>query len=109
MTIELIEAGTPDGVLTVDDVIRIFHEEATRDKPGARAVRASTIYMYLYHSRSSAPDAEPRRYAANPMPAPRRMTRNLLWWGADQEQELRDWWNSRPGLGHGTGGRRAGR
>ena len=96
----------PPGTLLVADVARIWSEERRRRKPGAPDVSTHTVLAYLKESRGEA-----GRYTNKPVPEPAgylAANNRFVWWRADQEQALRDWWNDRPGQGHGTGGRRAG-
>jgi hypothetical protein len=98
---------SPPGVLLLADIARILTEERRkRDGAGAPALKVSTVLANLRDSR-----AADGRYATNPMPMPAGYlgtSRQAPWWPADTEQAHRDWYNSRPGHGHGTGGRRAG-
>lgn len=101
---------SPPGTLLVADVARIWTEERRAKKPDAVSVRTETVLRYLGQSRQ-----ENGRYKDKPMPLPELTgggymgtSRQTPWWPADQEQALRDWWSSRPGHGHGTGGRYAG-
>jgi hypothetical protein len=51
------------------------------------------------------------RYADRPVPTPDGYTGASMkgpWWKEERRQELMDWFTGRPGLAHGTGGRRAG-
>lgn len=100
------EPRLPPGVLFRIDVARIWTQEAQKAKPGREPLRPETVSSYLKESRS-----ETGRYWRNPAPMPDGYAghdMNLPWWKAGREQELRDWWNSRLGQGHGTGGPRAG-
>lgn len=96
----------PPGVLLPRDIARIWTEEAQKNRPGAPPIKIRTVYAYRKESQ-----IDGGRYRKNPMPLPDGCTGargNGPWWRASREQDLRDWWNSRPGHGHGTGGRRAG-
>lgn len=129
-------AQTPPGLLLIDDVARVFTEEARkqydervheREKkndrrrlrglgalpplPEFRPISPETVRAYRKESKPFH-GRRPGRYANNPMPPPGGYVgtaRQAPWWPAADEQKLRDWWNSRPGYGHGTGGRYAGR
>lgn len=100
---------SPPGVLLVADVARIWTEERRRARPDAPDIRYATVLSYMKESRSG-------RYTSNPMPLPEthdggylNTSRQAPWWPASAERALRDWFNGRPGHGHGTGGRYAGR
>lgn len=98
----------PPGALLVADVARIWTEERRKRKPGAPEVSPRTVLSYLKESRKTSKFA---RYKNNPVPAPAgylAANNRFVWWKAEQEQALRDWWANRPGHGHGTGGKRAG-
>lgn len=88
----------PPGVLRVADVAKIW------------GVMPGTVSAYVKESKPTV-GTRPGRYAANPMPAPTYSGQGKKgpWWPDSQRQQLIDWFHSRPGLGHGTGGRRAGR
>jgi len=103
------ETKTPPGTVLVDDIARFWTEERRKKYPDADPVRRTTVLSYMNESRNG-------RYVANPMPLPEtsgggylNTSRQAPWWPADAEQALRDWYHSRPGHGHGTGGRYAGR
>lgn len=89
--------ATPVGVLRVADVAKMW------------GVQPGTVSAYLKQSKALVGD-KPGRYAGNPMPAPKYMGqgKKAPWWPESDRQKLMDWFTSRPGLGHGTGGRRAG-
>lgn len=89
--------ATPPGVLHVADVARMW------------GVQPGTVSAYLKQSKATVGD-KPGRYASNPVPAPKYSGQGKKgpWWPEVQRQQLIDWFASRPGLGHGTGGRRAG-
>lgn len=101
----------PAGTLRAADIARIFSEERAKNKVGSPPVRVTTVWAYLKESRPMVGQT-PGRYATNPMPAPDGYSgagKKGPWWKDTRAGELRDWWNSRPGHGHGTGGRYAGR
>lgn len=89
--------AAPPGVLRVADVAKMW------------GVQPGTVSAYLKQSKPMVGD-KPGRYASNPMPAPRYMGEGKKgpWWPESQRQALIDWFHGRLGLGHGTGGRRAG-
>lgn len=102
------ETKTPPGTLLVDDIARFWTEERRKKYPTCDPVRRTTVLAYMKESRGG-------RYATNPMPLPEtsgggymNTSRQAPWWPAAAEKELRDWYNGRPGYGHGTGGRYAG-
>lgn len=89
---------SPPGVLRVADIARMW-----RVQPG-------TVSAYQTQSKEMV-GSKPGRYAHNPMPAPDGYTgasKKGPWWKEERRQELNDWFKGRLGLGHGTGGRRAG-
>lgn len=104
----------PPGVLFTMDIARILTDEARKPNPQRKRkanpdrapISAATVWSYGKESRIRG-----GRYLDNPCPQPDGYSgRNMNgpWWYARREQEWRDWYNSRPGQGHGTGGRRAG-
>jgi hypothetical protein len=98
--------SAPPGTLLVADVARIWSEERRQQRSGAPDIKPGTVLAYLKESRGVA-----GRYTNKPMPEPDGYlagNRRFVWWRAEREQALRDWWNDRPGQGHGTGGARAG-
>lgn len=99
---------SPPGILRASDVARIFTEERRKGKPDAEDMRPETVLFYLRSSQKTLIGGKPRRYAGNPMPAPRGRMSRIPWWHVDQEEDLRAWFNSRAGQGHGRGGRYAG-
>jgi hypothetical protein len=87
----------PSGVLHPVDVRRIWSEEARKADPNCRDLGPRIVSHYLQQSRNAN-----GRYADNPVPMPDGYSgngQNGPWWYAEQEQDLRDWWNSRPGRG----------
>lgn len=136
MTHQPTHTQAPPGVLLLADVARIFTEEARKqydqrvaklEEKNARrrlkglgvfpplreftGITAETARTYLKQSKPMF-GSKPGRYADNPMPPPAGRigtARQVPWWPAGDEQKLRDWFNSRPGYDHGTGGRYAGR
>lgn len=92
-----VKPAAPPGVLRVADVAKMW------------GVQPGTVSAYIKESKATV-GARPGRYAGNPMPTPSYMgaSKKGPWWPKSQEKALMDWFNSRPGLGHGTGGRRAG-
>jgi len=108
-TMATTETKTPPGILLVDDIARIWTLERRRKYPDADPIRRTTVLAYMKESRAG-------RYVDNPMPLPEttggaylNTSRQAPWWPATAENALRDWYNNRPGYGHGTGGRYAGR
>lgn len=88
----------PAGVMMVADVAALW------------GVTPSTVWSYRKESRDLVGNRK-GRYADNPMPEPAgymSASKKGPWWREDQRQALADWFQSRPGRAHGTGGRRAG-
>lgn len=101
--------ASPPGTLLIADIIRIWTEERRKANPGAEEIRYKTVLSYMKESRTG-------RYAGNPMPLPEtcgggylNRARQAPWWPVAAEKDLRAWYAGRPGHGHGTGGRYAGR
>lgn len=96
-----LNTGTdkPAGVIRAADVAALWTEEARKLDPMRRPISKRTVLSYLEESKPGG------RYGNKPMPACKRMGLTPYWekW---QEQALRDWYNDRPGHGHGRGGRR---
>jgi hypothetical protein len=99
----------PPGVLSAADVAELWTIERRKARPDAPAYKPTTVLMYLRESQKTLVDGRPRRYAGNPMPAPAGRFGLMPWWRVNQREELLDWYRSRPGHGHGRGGRWAGR
>lgn len=124
----------PPGILGAAEVARIWTQEARKqygrrvaartrlnaertarglkpmpEIPPFREIKPETVLDYLRNSQPGPPAGQPRRYAKHPLPAPSGRFGRMPWWPAHLEQQLRDWYNNRPGLGHGTGGWPAGR
>lgn len=93
------------GLLFPEDVARIWTEERRKEDPDAPEVAIRTVWSYRSKSRSVSDNPVNSRYSDNPMPEARatRGKRQVAWY-ADQEQELRDWWHSRPGRWPGRAG-----
>src|ERR1051325_1494515 len=134
MTHQPTPATAPAGVLLLADVARICTEEARkkyderaakRDRVNARRlsrgrdslpplreftpITVSTVRSYRKESKQMV-GKRPGRYRDNPVPPAAGAlgtARQAPWWPETDEQKWRDWWNSRPGHGHGTGGRYA--
>jgi hypothetical protein len=99
------DTKSPPGTILLADIARFWTEERRKKTFDAEPIKYTTVLSYLKESRGG-------RYADNPMPMPAGYlgtARQAPWWPADAEKELRDWYINRPGHGHGTGGRYAGR
>jgi hypothetical protein len=102
---------SPPGIILVADIARFWTEERRKKHSDAPEIKTETVLRYLGESRQDG-----GRYKANPMPLPEdtgggylNTSRQAPWWPDSTEQAHRDWFNNRPGHGHGTGGRYAGR
>lgn len=89
------------GLLFPKHVAGIWTEERRKQNPDAPAVDVVTVHNYLRFSKPTPPGVKfPNRYADNPMPEPKgRIGEKQPAWLAEQEPELRAWWNNRKGQG----------
>lgn len=96
----------PPGALLVADVARLLSEERRKTKPDAPDLKPATVLAWVKWSRTPG-----GRYYGNPVPEQAGYlgtSRQVIWWKSEQAKDWITWFNSRPGHGHGTGGRRAG-
>ncbi len=86
---------TAVALLFPEQVAEIWTEERRKaEGPGAAAVKPDRVYDFLRWSKPAPAGKAKNRYQDSPMPYPRG-TRGARQpgWHADQEQDLRDWWN----------------
>ncbi len=94
---DVVTPGKPAGVLLVKDVAALWSRIAHRE------IKPTTVRSYLKESHPMVGD-KPGRYADNPMPQPRRLApSSTLWWPAEQEKDLIEWYKARPTQSHGKG------
>lgn len=93
------------GLLFPEDVARIWTEERRKTDPDAPPVAVRTVWSYRSKANSTSTNPDTARYAGNPMPPAlaSRSKRHVAWY-AEQEKDLRDWWNNRPGPGRKPAG-----
>lgn len=92
------EIRRPDGILLVDDLAKML------------GVKSPSIWQYMKESKEFV-GGRPGRYFGNPFPPPcgyMNAGKKVPWWRQSRRGEVREWDRRRLGLGHGTGGRRAG-
>ncbi|MBQ1048484.1 hypothetical protein KBX50_08405 [Micromonospora sp. C51] len=86
-----------------EDVARIWTEEERKKDPDAAEVSVATVYSYRAKSKPAQPGKKRNRYQDHPVPEPKASRgKRQPGWEPAQEQELRDWWNERPGRGTRT-------